>query len=152
MALPNIYDNSVAQDFIIRINKLTPETQPNWGKMNVSQMLAHCCVTYEYIFDERTDKPNFFVKWMLKKFVKKKVTSNDPYAQNLATGPAFIISDNKDYEIEKTRLINYVNRLVEKGESFFKGKASVSFDVLTPEEWNNMLYKHLNHHLTQFGV
>lgn len=152
MALPSVYDNSVAQDFINRINKLTPKTQPQWGKMNVSQVLAHCCVTYEYIFDERKDKPNFLVKWMLKKFVKKKVVSEESYAQNLATGPAFIIPDDKDFEAEKIRLINYVNKVVEKGESFFKGKASVSFDVLTPEEWNNMMYKHLNHHLTQFGV
>ncbi len=24
------------------INKVTPETKPNWGKMNSSQMLWHC--------------------------------------------------------------------------------------------------------------
>ena len=52
MALPNMYDAAVAQSLISRINRLTPETTPRWGKMNVSQMLAHCCVTYEYIFDE----------------------------------------------------------------------------------------------------
>ena len=46
MALPNIFEKSVADEVIARINNLTPATQPGWGKMNVAQMLAHCNVTY----------------------------------------------------------------------------------------------------------
>ncbi|MEN9449358.1 MAG: hypothetical protein RJA25_2648 [Bacteroidota bacterium] len=152
MALPNIYDSQVAQQLIDRINKLTPETLPLWGKMNASQMLAHCNVTYEYIFDERTDKPNFFVKWMLKKFVKKKVTSEEPYAHNLTTGPAFIIPDTKNYNQEKSRLIHFITKVTTLGTPFFVDKKSVSFDELTMDEWNNMMYKHIDHHLRQFGV
>ena len=152
MAIPSLYDKSVADDIIGRINKLTPETQPQWGKMDVARMLAHCCVTYEYIFDERNDKPNFLMKLMLKSFVKGKVVSEEPYAHNSPTGPAFIIADAKSFENEKARLIAYINKVIEKGAAFFQGKKSVSFDELTPTEWNNMMYKHLNHHLTQFGV
>jgi hypothetical protein len=152
MALPSVYDKSVAQDLINRINKLTPETPAKWGKMNVSQMLAHCCITYEYIFDERHDKPNFFMKFILKTLVKKKVVSEEMYGKDSPTGPAFIIKDNRDFEKEKIRLINYINKVVEKGESFFINKASNSFDVLTTTEWNNMMYKHLEHHLSQFGA
>ena len=152
MALPTVYDNTEAQNLINRINKLTPETSAKWGKMNVTQMLAHCCITYEYIFDERTDKPNFLMKWMLKKFVKKKVVSEEMYEKNSPTGPAFIIKDTRDFENEKTRLIYYINKVAEKGSAFFEGKSSVSFDDLNSTEWNNMMYKHLNHHLSQFGV
>lgn len=152
MALPNIYDKHVAQDLINRINKLTPATQPLWGKMNASQLMAHCCVTYEYIFDERNDKPNFFMKFILKSLVKNKVVSEEPYAKNSQTGPAFIMADNKDFEKEKARLINYINKVSEKGEPFFVNKESNSFGVLNTTEWNNMMYKHLDHHLRQFGV
>lgn len=152
MALPSIYSSSVAQDFISRIHQLTPETQPQWGKMDVARMLAHCCITYEYIFDERHDKPNFLVKLMLKSFVKKKVVSEEVYEKNSPTGPAFIIADAKDFAEQKTRLINYINKVTEKGEKFFEGKESVSFGVLSITEWNNMMYKHLDHHLRQFGV
>ena len=112
MALPSIYDTAVAEDFINRINKLTPETQPLWGKMDVARMLAHCCVTYEYIFDERNDKPNFLMKFMLKSFVKNKVVSEEVYGKNSPTGPAFIIADAKDFEEQKSRLINYINKLI----------------------------------------
>ena len=30
-----------AQNYIHRINNLTPETQKKWGKMSVDQMIAH---------------------------------------------------------------------------------------------------------------
>ncbi|MBK9330406.1 MAG: DUF1569 domain-containing protein [Sphingobacteriales bacterium] len=152
MALPNMYAISVADDFISRINKLTPETSAKWGKMNVSQMLAHCCVTYEYIFEERSDRPNFFLKLMLKTMVKSKVVSETPYTQNGPTGPAFIIADVRDFQKEKTRLLNYICKVTERGAAFFEGKESVSFGELTSHEWNNMMYKHLDHHLRQFGV
>ncbi len=152
MALPSLYDTAVAEEFIGRINKLTPKTQALWGKMDVSRMLAHCCITYEYIFDERKDKPNFFIKLLLKSFVKNAVVSEISYKQNERTGPAFIIADPKDFEEQKTRLLNYLHKVVEKGSPFFQGKKSVSFDELRPTEWNNMMYKHLDHHLRQFGV
>jgi hypothetical protein len=152
MALPNVYNKEEALKLIDRINKLTPETPPKWGKMNVSQMLAHSNVTYEYVFDERVDKHNFLMKFILRLFLKKIVTNETPYKQNSGTAPAFIIADARDFEKEKTRLINYINKVVEKGTSFFEGKESVSFGVMNTTEWNNMMYKHLNHHLTQFGV
>ena len=152
MALPNVCDPQVAQNLIHRIEQVTAETQPLWGKMNASQMLAHCNVTYDYIFAERTEKHNFLVKWILKTFVKKKVTSEVPYEHNMATSPAFIIPDTKNFTQEKTRLINYINKVVSNGNKYFEGKSSNSFDVLTTEEWNNMMYKHLDHHLRQFGV
>ncbi|MEZ5025241.1 MAG: DUF1569 domain-containing protein [Chitinophagales bacterium] len=152
MALPQVFNPEVAQQLINRINKLTPESKPQWGTMNASQMLAHCNVTYEYVFNERADKPNFLVKWMLKKFVKKKVVDEIPYEKNIRTAPAFIVPDNKNFDKEKARLEKYINRVVELGEQAFQGKESNSFGVLTIQEWNNMMYKHLDHHLNQFGV
>lgn len=152
MALPSVYNKTEAQNLIDRINYLTPATPAKWGKMNVAQMLAHSNVTYEYVFDERNDNHNFLMKFILKTFVKKVVTNEIPYKNNSRTAPAFIIADEREFEKEKTRLINYINKVVEKGESFFQGKISSSFGELTPTEWNNMMYKHIDHHLRQFGV
>jgi hypothetical protein len=38
------------------------------------------------------------------------------------------------------------------GEAHFDGKDSHSFGNLSKSQWNTMFYKHLDHHLTQFGV
>ncbi|MCH5683332.1 hypothetical protein LWM68_02995 [Niabella sp. W65] len=52
----------------------------------------------------------------------------------------------------KKRLISYLIKTQELGGTYFEGKESHSFGALTQTEWNNMFAKHLDHHLTQFGV
>lgn len=150
--MKNIFNKSVTEEVILRIKNLTANTQPNWGKMSVAQMLAHCSVTYEMVFTDKHAKPNAFVKFMLKTFVKKAVVGTKPYPKNSRTAPQFIISDEKEFVVEQKRLIDYINKTQELGEDYFDGKTSLSFGKLTKEEWNNMFYKHLDHHLTQFGV
>ena len=152
MALPNIFDQAVAAGVIERINKLTPATQPKWGKMTVGQMLAHCCVTYEMIYDNKHAAPKGLMKWMLKTLVKGAVVTEKPYKHNSRTGPAFLMTTEKEFSTEKERLINYVKKTQQLGESNFEQKESLSFGKLTSTEWNNMFYKHLDHHLSQFGV
>jgi hypothetical protein len=152
MSLPNIFNKSVSDEIIQRINKLTPETKPLWGKMNAAQMLAHCNVTYEMIYENIHPKPGAFFKIILKTLVKSKVVGEAPYPHSSRTAPQFIITDTKDFEKEKQRLINYIIRTQELGEKHFDNKESNSFGALNKTEWNNMLYKHLNHHLSQFGA
>ena len=150
--MKNAFIKTDTEDFITRINQLTPETKALWGKMNVSQMLAHCNVTYEFLYDNIHPKPNPFMKLILKLFVKKMVVSEKGYKPNNPTAPQFIIKEEKDFETEKIRLINYINKTQELGESHFDGKESHSFGVLNKTEWNNMFSKHLDHHFKQFGV
>lgn len=150
--MKNIFKKEITNEVIKRINDLSPKTQAVWGKMSVAQMLAHCCVTYEMIYTEKHKKPNAFARLMLKLFVKNVVVSDKPYAKNGRTAPQFIISDEKEFESEKKRLIDFIIKTQELGEQYFNGKESHSFGKLTITEWNNLFYKHLDHHLTQFGV
>ena len=137
---------------IERINNLTPTTQPVWGKMTVAQMLAHCNVTYEMAYENIHPKPNAFVKFLLTLLVKKSVVTEKPYKKNNQTAPAFLIKEEKNFDAEKVRLTNYIKKSQELGSTFFEGKESHSFGKLTATEWNCMFYKHLDHHLSQFGV
>ena len=120
--------------------------------MDVAKMLAHCNVTYELTYENIHPKPNAFAKFLIKLFVKNTVVNEKPYKHNSQTAPVFIIKSDKDFDAEKNRLINYILRTQKDGESYFNGKESHSFGPLTSNEWNNMMYKHLDHHLTQFGV
>ena len=72
--------------------------------------------------------------------------------KNSRTAPAFLIANERDFEIEKKRLIDHLTKTQELGEDYFDNKESHSFGPLTKTEWNNLFYKHLNHHLEQFGV
>lgn len=150
--MENIFAEEVVSKTIDRINSLSSTTAGKWGKMNVGQMLAHCNVTYEMVYDDIHIKPNAFLKFILKKMVKNQVVSEKPYPKNGKTAPQFIITDNRDFSTEKKRLIDYIKRTQAFGESHFDGKESHSFGPLTITEWNNLFYKHLDHHLTQFGA
>ncbi|MEQ1552772.1 MAG: DUF1569 domain-containing protein [Ferruginibacter sp.] len=152
MALPNIFNKEISDGIIERIKKLTFMSSPKWGVMTAAQMLAHCNVTYEMLYENIHPKPNFFMKFILKAFVKKIVTNEVPYKHDSKTAPQFIIKEDKNVDIEKERLIEYVKKTQQLGEAYFNGKESHSFGVLTSTEWNNMFYKHLNHHLQQFNL
>lgn len=151
MALGNIFIEKVTNDLIQRINSLSSDTESQWGKMDVSQMLAHCNVTYEMVYEDKHPKPNRFMKLILKIFVKNMVVSDKPYKRNNPTAPAFKITDKRDFEAERKRLIDYIQRTQRLGEKDFDGRESHSFGKLNINQWNNMFYKHLDHHLTQFG-
>lgn len=152
MAFPNIFEKDTTHQIIERINNLQPATAAKWGKMDVSQMLAHCNVTYEMVYDNVHPKPNGFMRFLLKSMVKSKVVGEQTYPQNSRTAPQFIIASEKDFEAEKNRLVAYLQKTQELGSAHFDGKESLSFGKLNTKEWNNMFYKHLDHHLNQFGA
>jgi hypothetical protein len=151
--MQNVFDAKDAQEYINRINNLTPETQRKWGKMSVDQVLAHLNVAYDLTFTpEKFPKPSFIAKFLLSRFVKSKITNEIPYKQSLPTSPAFIIADERNFEEEKTKLIGNIQRVQQLGREAFEGKENINFGKMTAQGWNNMFAKHLNHHLEQFGV
>lgn len=152
MALPDIFNPAIANQIIGRIQSLHQDSIPRWGKMNVAQMLAHCNITYEMVYTDLHAQPGKFMTWVLKLWVKPTVISEKPYAENGKTAPAFLVHHEQDFHLQKQRLIDYINKVVEEGRVIYEGKSSHSFGVLTAEEWNNMFYKHLDHHLRQFNV
>ncbi len=150
--MKNIFTKEITNEVISRINNLTPETQPKWGKMNVAQMMAHCAVSYETVYTDIHPKPGAVAKFFIKLLAKNQVVSEKPYPKNGRTAPYFLITNERDFEKEKNQLIDYLNKTQELGETHFDGKESHAFGKLTKQEWNNLFYKHIDHHLQQFGV
>lgn len=149
--IKSVFNKKDKDELIGRINRLSPKTQPQWGKMNVAQMLAHLNVTYEKAYEDFPE-PNAFKSFLLKLFVKPVVTSEKRYKKNGPTAPEFKVAVGQDFEKEKKRLIDYIEKTMELGEDYFEGRKYPGFGKMSAEEYNNMFYKHLDHHLTQFGV
>lgn len=151
--MENVFDSKDAQNYINRINSLIEDTHGLWGRMTVDQMLAHCNVTYEMVYEpEKHKKPGSIAKFILKRFVKPKVVSEKAYPKDSPTAPQFVISNRRNFHDEKKRLIGFIQKTQQLGSEAFEGKESFSFGKLKANEWNNMFAKHLNHHLSQFGV
>lgn len=149
MEIKNLFDPVVKQDINYRINKLTPQTQRQWGKMDVSQMLAHVQMPILVAFGTHQPKGSLLLR-LIGPLFKNKLWDDKPYKHSLPTDSTFIMTGNaKDFEKEKASLLNLINS--------FTGKNIISeqhpvFGKLTKENWSKATWKHLDHHLKQFGV
>lgn len=97
MPVQNIFNKEVSDAILKRIDTLAPVTQPKWGKMSVAQMLAHCNVSYEMIYEDIHPKPNAFMKFILKALIKSKVTGETPYTHNSKTAPPVYYKRNEKF-------------------------------------------------------
>ena len=152
MAYPSIYLSSTTEELFRRIDQLNAQSQGLWGKMTVGQMLSHCAVPYEQILGLNTLQPPLLMRIILNLFLKKSMVNEVPYKQNSPTAPSFIRTEQYDVAIEKERLKDLIKTIQEMGAEKLARTPSLSLGKLTATEWNNLLYKHLDHHLQQFGV
>jgi ribosomal protein L17 len=152
MSILNVFDPQTTRTVLKRLESLTPQTQPLWGTMDAAKMLAHLNVAYDMAFERLIVKQNLVQKLLMKLVVKNAVTNTKPYTKNLRTAPQFLIASAKDFEKERNAFIQNIIEVEQKGTSYFNGKISQSFGPLTATQWNNMFYKHIDHHFKQFGI
>ncbi len=152
MALPNIFTDAVRDSLSERINSLTEYSKPQWGKMNASQMLAHLNVMFELALEQKHKRPNAFVRFMLQSFVKNKIINEVPYKKNSMTAPEMVIKHQPDFQKEKNKVLENLVSIGNQSGSFLAQKEHPSFGVLSGTEWSNLFYKHIDHHLRQFGL
>jgi hypothetical protein len=136
---------------ISRIEQLTPITLSQWGKMTVSQMLLHCQQPINVAFGTLQIKPHW-LSFFIGKSAKKKFAGPQPIRQDLPTVKEFRITHEPDFNEAKKGLIELVSRFNKEGHSAIKAVKHPFFGSLTMEEWDLLQYKHLDHHLRQFGV
>ncbi len=148
MEVKNLFDSAVKQEIINRINQLTSQTQRQWGKMDVSQMLAHCQMPLGVAVGKHKLKGNFLLQ-IIGRLIKKKVFNDQPFKQNLPTDKSFKMIVPKEFEKEKQNLIQMINNF---SETTMSDEPHPLFGKLTKDEWSKGTWKHLDHHLMQFGV
>ncbi len=149
MEIKNLFDSSVKQEIIIRINSLTEQSQRLWGKMDVAQMMAHVQVPMGVALGTHTVNGNWLMKLILPLF-KKALYDEKPWKEGLPTDKSFIMTgQQKDFETEKTNLLDKINSF---SEATMVGEKHPVFGTLTKEQWSKATWKHIDHHLKQFAV
>ena len=150
--MPQLFDAVTATQITSRIDLLNANAQPHWGKMNVTQMMAHCSVTFENFFGERKVKRGI-MSYLFGKIAKKTAfKEGKEFGKNLPTAREYKIVNAGDLQHEKTRLKNLIHRFSVLGPTMEKVSEHPFFGKLTAQEWATLAYKHLDHHLRQFGV
>lgn len=153
LEIENMFDSEGKDRILARVNALTPNSTAHWGKMNVGQMLAHCNVAYEIVHEPgKHAPPGFIGRCLANVFAKSLVIGDKPYPKGSPTAPMFVMKDPKEFESEKVRLVNYINKTFAQGEAHYEGLENMTFGRLSSKQWNTLFSKHLDHHLRQFGV
>jgi len=149
----NLFDASVANEIKARMAKLEPRTERRWGKMTAPQMLAHCSLSMQWAVGEVVPEKGAFPVRLMGRLVKPIVFRNeDPIRRNSPTAKSLIVADERDLGKERERLSELIDRFVAGGAAKCTKNPHSFFGKMTPEEWSILTYKHLDHHLRQFGV
>jgi hypothetical protein len=134
-----------------RIEFLRPDSEKQWGKMNVAQMLAHCSAWMEMAAGLKS-LPQSFVGRIFGKMAKKSVLGEKPIGRNMPSEKSLIMQDERNFEAEQQRLLDWVDRFSTGGPEQCTTHPHCFFGSMSPNEWAIMGYKHLDHHLRQFGA
>lgn len=146
----NLFEQAAAQEVLSRLNTITANTPANWGKMNAAQMVTHCQAPFKVYFGEMKMKQALIGR-LFGKIAKKKLLSPKPWSRNLPTSPEFKIADERNFNAERQRLIDYINRFSTEGYTI-TSTVHPFFGKMSSQEWATLAYKHLDHHLKQFGA
>lgn len=147
----DLFNKEDNQKIIERINKINSDSKAQWGKMSAAEMLYHCRQPLRVGFGELKLKHGLMGK-LFGNIAKKQVLSDKPFKKGLPTDGNFKPKGNYDLEKEKAGLIELVNKLAEGGPGAITKEPHPFFGSLTPAEWNSITWKHLDHHLLQFGA
>lgn len=149
--MKNLFDTPVYNEAINRLNRLSPESQRQWGKMDVAQMLAHVSQSFKVPLT-KSKLPRIFIGRILGPLFKSKLYNDIPWKKNLPTSPDFKIRDSREFEAEKENLRRLVETFYTWGPEGITKHPHPFFGSFTPEQWGQSMYKHLDHHFQQFGV
>jgi hypothetical protein len=150
--MKNLFEPARVEEVKRRMAQLGPDSQRQWGKMNAAQAVAHCSGGLELALGEKTP-PRVLVGRILGWMVKPLALRNDePMRRNSPTVKVLVVQDERDLGTERQRFYGLIDRFAGTGPKGCTTHPHSFFGRLTPEEWATLMYKHLDHHLRQFGV
>jgi Protein of unknown function (DUF1569) len=149
--MKNLFDREAVDEVISRIDRLQPATKRQWGKMDVAQMMAHCSAALDMAAG-RINPPRIFIGRLIGPLVKPVYTNEKPFSKNSPTHKQLVISEQRDFLREQEQVKLKVRLFHEGGEAKCTRHPHPFFGALTPAQWSRGMYKHLDHHLRQFGV
>jgi hypothetical protein len=89
---------------------------------------------------------------LLSPLVRGSVFGEKPFSKNSPTDPTFVVREPCDFAAERSRLLALIDRFVQRGAAAAGNATHAFFGRMSGEEWGRLMYKHIDHHLRQFGA
>jgi len=151
-SMKNLFDVALANQVKQRIDSLRNDSEREWGKMSVAQTIAHCASGLQMALGD-IRPPRALMGRLIGSAIKPKVVGNDdPLRRDSPTVRELVIRGERNLDAERVRLCSLIDEFVSGGTSVCTTHPHPFFGLLTPAEWAVLMYKHLDHHLRQFGV
>ena len=146
-----LFSKATANNIIERVNRLQPGNKARWGEMNATEMLFHSNLCNEEIFQPGMPaKKTTFKQYMLRILALYIVPNFKKGIRGDAKKETVGKIDVKDFEQQRRKFIELINRFPDhKGELTLP---HIAFGNISTAEWGIAAYKHMYHHLRQFGV
>jgi hypothetical protein len=149
--MKTLFDGQAPAEILQRLDKISPQSQRQWGKMEVAQMLAHCCNGIEMAMGKLNPKRVLIGK-LIGGFFKSAYTNEKPFSQGDPTSDELRVTDARDFVKEKDRLAALIREFASGGSSKATQHPHPFFGSLKQADWGRGMYKHLDHHFRQFGA
>jgi hypothetical protein len=150
--MKNLFEAATAKEVKERLAHLRFDSKRQWGRMNAAQAMAHCSSGIELALGD-TRPPRMLLGGIIGRLIKPMVLGNDkPLRRNSPTVKGLVVADERSLETERERLLGMIDRFVIAGPAGCTTHPHSFFGRLAPEEWAILMYKHLDHHLRQFGA
>lgn len=145
--MPTLRNAADREKIVARLDRVTEGATPRWGEFTAAKMLAHmsdaCRMSLGELVVPRKKFP-FVGSFPVKQLVLYVL----PFPKNSPTAPEIIARAPESFEAERAQLKSLIARL----DGNMGRQAHPIFGALTADEWGVLGYKHLDHHLRQFGV
>ena len=153
--MKSIYNPDNYNEIISRIHKLSPDSHRLWGTMSVDQMICHITDQMRLAIDEKTAKypfnPVVQVLGKLMFVYGFRFPKNFMTVREIKQSPEGDGTKPNNFKQDFESLIHVLNEFISKDKSY-SFSTHPAFGKLSRNEWGIMVYKHLDHHLKQFGV
>jgi hypothetical protein len=146
----DLFDPESVKHILQRVSRLEAGKPALWGKMNAAQMLSHCQAPFSVYFGELRLRQSL-AGLLFGRMAKRKLFADKPWPRSLPTAKEFLVTDQRAFDEERGRLTGQIERFA--GSSILMHPPRHPFfGKMSAQEWSRLAYKHLDHHLQQFGV
>jgi len=148
--MKHMFDKTQVEIMKSRVEKLNPESTPQWGKFNVHGMICHLQDQMTYALGKKEEitelakGPPMFLRNLFRLYIPM-------LKGKIQTSPVMLETQPREWEEDKARVIRLMENLLENREKE-TWPFHPFFGPLTGLDWARLVWRHNNHHLSQFGV
>jgi hypothetical protein len=145
----SMWGDDIRREITDRVARMTPDRKAQWGKLSAPQMVCHLAESLKMALGELPVEPRHLpIRYPpLKQFIVYLA----PFPRNMPTAPELVARSPRDWQADVADLQALMNRFTPRG-SAGRWPEHPAFGRLSERAWGVLVYRHMDHHLKQFGA